>query len=71
MTDEIQNPVGENPLETLPDPIPEVVVDPTPTSEHPAVSLIQEIETHLANIPAFGYSEQAIRKLVTQLKALF
>ena len=68
---------SENPpqVENTPE-TPQVEIENTvepvePVEVHPATGIIQEIETHLANIPMFGYSETQIRKLVASLKALF
>ena len=41
------------------------------TNEHPAVSIIQEIESYLASLSLYGHTEQKIRGLVASLKSLF
>ena len=61
LTETTPETVAETPTETSGVEIPEIV-------EHPAQPIIREIEYHLAHIPAFGFSEQAIRKCVEQLK---
>jgi len=68
-TQETQSPISD----PVPDPQAEVdtQIMAAEVEEHPAVSIISQIETHLTSLSLYGSVENEIRKLISDLKTFF
>jgi len=73
----LQNPVAPTQETPQPDPVPDPQAEvdtqimAAEVEEHPAVSIISQIETHLTSLSLYGSVENEIRKLISDLKTFF